>query len=169
MSFEHQTTSTLELPPRQSARPWQVATIIAVVVTIGLLVLYASASAEASRTYMACDNPSSPDYAKLNPAPRSCYLGLEESPYQAQRVPGHRVPPAVLLSNLHWTHWGQFTATATGRSCGPGESGEAECSPVVVKDSRPQAILPAGGLVIYELMRVFYSEFTDWYRPGVDY
>jgi hypothetical protein len=135
------------------------------------VVAFAPAVALASQKYMACDTPSQPDYERLVVAPRTCYLGLERSVYEAQPVSGHPTPAAVELQGLRWTHWGQFRATARGRSCFANEEGETECRNVVVTDSRPERILPAGSAVIYQLMRVYYAglEATDWYRPGVDY
>jgi hypothetical protein len=133
--------------------------------------LFGATSANASATYMACDNPPSPDYAAMRVAPSTCHLGLGESVYEAQRVEGHPAPPTVVLRGLHWRHWGQFRATAKGRSCYENEEKEFVCSEVEIKDSRPSAIGPAGFAVIYQLMRVYYPEYheTDWYRPGVDY
>lgn len=81
------------------------------------VMLFAPASANASATYMACDNPPTPDYAAVRVAPSTCHLGIGESVYEAQRVGGHAAPPTVVLRGLHWGHWGQFRATAKGRSC----------------------------------------------------
>jgi hypothetical protein len=141
--------------------------IAALMIVVGSV---AVSNAQAARSYMACDNPSTPDYAGVVSAPSHCDLGFEETVYESQPVPGHATPRAIELRGLHWHHWGQFRATASGESCWE-EEGESTCSQVEVKDSRPTAIGPAGFSVIYQLMRVFYPEEreTDWYRPGVDY
>lgn len=120
--------------------------------------------------YMVCDNPSAPDYPSVISAPRSGHLGLKASVYDLQPVPGHVEPSAVTLRRLSWSGWGSFRATAHGLACRESGRSSDGCRQVLVRVSRPAAILPAGGAVIYQLTRVRYQEGEeDFYQPGVDY
>lgn len=121
--------------------------------------------------YLACDDADEPDYPSLRIAPRSCSLGLEASPYDAQPVPGHRRPHAVALKDLKWQRWGHRSARAHGRVCDV-YSGRCDQARVVV--SKLRRVLPAGNVPIYQLIRVRHfrhggGSYTDWYQPGTDY
>jgi hypothetical protein len=131
---------------------------------------------EAPRTpghtaYLACDDASRPDYPFLRAAPRSCALGLRESPFDAQPVSGHRLPRAITLTNLRWRRWGYRVAKARGRVC---EINLGRCQRARVIASRPVRVLPAGNRPIYQRIRVRHlgrgdGSYTDWYQPGTDY
>jgi hypothetical protein len=126
------------------------------------------------RAHMTCDKPNRPDYPAVPVAPRRCVLGLQASPYEAQPVPGHRDPEAVLLRGVRWRHWGRHRAVGRGRVC---DFFSRRCERARVTVSGPERILPAAGLLIYQRIRVRHipprrshrRPFTDWYEPGTDY
>jgi hypothetical protein len=137
---------------------------IPLILVIGCVAWAGVASARASASsfsgvYVACDEPRSRDYPKLAHAPNRCDLGLSESTYETQRVPGHPQPEALYLRALRWTRWGHHIATARGREActkldGGPPDGVTHCIDVTVTASNPQHILPAGGADIYQLIRV---------------
>lgn len=130
----------------------------------------AASVAIASPVYMVCDKPSAPDYPSVVSAPKDCQLGLKASVYDAQPVPGHPEPSTIALRRLTWVSWGSFRATGHGLACRQSGRSFHGCRRVLVRTSRPHAILPAGGAVIYQLTRVRYRNGQeDFYQPGVDY
>lgn len=121
--------------------------------------------------YTMCDNASEPDYPFSRVAPRKCFLGLAASYYDVQPVPGHRRPHAIALKHLKWQHWGRSTARAHGTAC---NVYSMRCDRAKVVVNKPRRILPAGGRVIYQRIRVRHfppsaHPYTDWYEPGTDY
>jgi hypothetical protein len=168
--------ATRDVTARRDTRRRVLAGLSAVVVA--LLTASAPASAQAHATYVPCDNAASPDYARLVAAPASCNVGLRQSMYELQPVPGKPFA-ARALRNLHWRYWGRYMAEARGLACKVTSAGAAEwkhCSHVVVRVYHPEKIMPAGGAYIYQLIvvRHVYSKaepyrWAYWYQPGTDY
>jgi hypothetical protein len=148
----------------------------ATVVFAGTLGL--SAIANAQQDYMTCDNAHAPDYPFVWAHPRGCDLGLSQSYFQAQPVPG-RPFAALGLRHMHWKHWGSYQATAHGLGCNVRYNGSVfrrSCVHVRVDVYHPVRVGPAGFTPIYQRVRVlhrrtraepFYNVF--WFRPGTDY
>lgn len=128
--------------------------------------------------YMECDNAHHPSYPYVLAHPRACDLGLGQSVYQTQPVPG-RAFAAIALRRLRWSNWGSHEATAHGLSCRVRTNGNAfphTCGHVVVHVYRPQVEVPAGGAVIYRFTRVVHHRsprephrYTYAYQTGTDY
>lgn len=149
--------------------------VIAVVASITFAL---PASAMARQTYVECDNAHSPDYPTVSAHPSLCNLGLAQSYYDVQPVP-QKSFVGLALRGLRWNGWGNYEATAHGLACDVRANGSAvsgTCDHVTVHVYRPEAILPAGGAVIYQLLRVSHRSsrtesysYAYWYRPGTDY
>lgn len=122
--------------------------------------------------HLACDDPTAPDYEVLVVSPKNCYLGLAESEYQAQPVPGHAAPPAIHLRGLRWRHWGRRRAVGRGVAC---LAFTKDCAHAVIRIWEPMRIAPAAELFIYQHIRVRLGRIggspprTAWYEPGLDY
>jgi hypothetical protein len=122
-----------------------------------------SSGAPSSHIFLVCDEPRTPLYPRVVPAPRSCDLGLGETVFQAQRVRGHSRPESVYIRALRWKHWGSSVTTAVGREeCsildGGPPDGRTHCNQITVTASKPVLIYSAGPSVIYQLMRVVIHE-----------
>jgi hypothetical protein len=152
---------------------------LAVVISaFAVFLLAGSASARRQQTYVACDNAQSPDYPTLAAHPGACDLGLHQSDFESQPVRGRRFAP-IALRHLRWAGWGHQHAVGHGLGCHVGLHGNAKwrsCEQVTVDVYRPEAVLPAGGAVIYQLIRVRHTSpqrrggsFTYWYQAGADY
>lgn len=123
-------------------------------------------AARSARTYLFCDDPRKPDYPSGHSQPGTCSVGLNLSVYDWQRAPGHARGSALVLRRLHWQHWGAGLATAHGLACparGPGH-----CRGATVTASERTFVEPAGGVWVYQLLRVQSGRATSWYAAGVD-
>jgi hypothetical protein len=135
-------------------------------------------NAQATTVYAACDHAQAPDYPLLLVAPQGCDLGLSQSYYQAQPVRGR--PWAVIgLRDLRWSGWGGYKTVGRGLSCDVRPNGSVKrttCDHVAVNFYHPVSVVPAGGAVIYQRMRVLHRwrraepyRYGYWYQPGTDY
>jgi hypothetical protein len=122
--------------------------------------------------FLACDNPSAPNYAFMKHAPRRCFLGLQESAYQSQPVAEHSFD-RIVLRKLRWRHWGRRTTQAQGLVC---DLSDGRCEPTLVLLWRPERVGPAGDAWIYQRIRVRRDNrvdparhYFDWFQPGLDY
>jgi hypothetical protein len=128
--------------------------------------------------YMVCDNAHAPLYPFVWAHPHGCDLGLGQSIYQAQPVPGRPFVP-VGLRHMHWTHWGSYEATAHGIGCNMRSNGSiiaSSCVSVEVSVYNAVKIGPAGFTPIYQRVRVVHHRTRArpyyaiaWFRPGTDY
>ena len=101
---------------------------------------------QAHETYLACDNAHSHDYPTVSVRPRNCNLGLGQSMYQSQPMPGKAFSP-IALRGLAWHGWGRYGAMTRGLGCNVGDNGAADmstCGHVTMQVYKPLAIGPAG-------------------------
>jgi hypothetical protein len=151
---------------------------LAVSVALWFVLFTLGGTAQAIAVYGVCDHAQATDYPLLLVAPHGCDLGLGQSYYQAQPVRGRSFTP-LGLRGLRWSSWGGYQAVARGLSCDVRPNGSVKrttCDHVTVNFYNPVSVLPAGGAVIYQLMRVFHPRtqaepyrYGYWYQPGTDY
>jgi hypothetical protein len=143
----------------------------------GLALGAGSSAASAHRVYMECDRALTPLYPAVLVAPHKCNLGLRQSYYDVQPVPGRRFATGG-LREMHWYNWGQRRAFGHGLACNIFANGGTkwgQCSHVTVKVFRPVSVGPAGGAYIYQRTEVIHSQhdrwgrFRIWFEPGTDY
>jgi hypothetical protein len=126
---------------------------------------------------MECDKAASPWYPAVLAAPSSCNLGLGQSYYDVQRVPGLRFG-TIGLRDMRWYGWGQYSAVGHGWACNIYRNGGAnwsQCAHVTARVFNPVSIGPAGGAYIYQRTEVAHTrldgwrQFRFWFEPGTDY